>query len=426
MAKLKLLYLVLDGAPDSLRHRPTALEAANKPGLDSLASRAYCGYMRPLGEGVAPESDTAVLSLLGYNPHKHYTGRGPLEALGVGLRLREGYEVAFRANFATIDEATKRIIDRRVGRSLSSTEAAKLAEAVDGIRLSGGGYAKVRATIGHRAVVIIGSHSSKLSDMVSNTDPAYERRGLISVAVKKADMAIRECKPLVNDPAAAETCRLVNEFTLKSIEILSKHPVNIERERKGLPKANALLLRDAGGKLPRLEPLTEKYGLKAAAAIVEMPVEKGIAVSAGLRVYEVSPPTGSLERDLPERLEKTLKALEENELVYVHLKGPDEPGHDGNLEAKIRAIEQIDKLFVGPLLDEISLDEVAILVTSDHATPWTAKAHTDDPVPFMLSWSGAPKGPGRFTEKDCIEHSGSIRLDYGWQLLKLVYNLLAK
>jgi phosphoglycerate mutase (EC 5.4.2.1) len=158
---MKLLFLVLDGAADRPNERgETPLSMAKKPNLDSLSVKGALGFHYPLGVGRAPESDAAVLSILGYDPDKYYTGRGPLEALGVGYSIREGVEVAFRANFATIDPESRVIIDRRVGRSLESWEARELAKAVDGMELGGGlGYARVIATIGHRAVVVIGVKS---------------------------------------------------------------------------------------------------------------------------------------------------------------------------------------------------------------------------------------------------------------------------
>ncbi|AEM39399.1 phosphonopyruvate decarboxylase-related protein [Pyrolobus fumarii 1A] len=410
----KLIFLVLDGVADSItQHEPTALEAAEKPALDSLAKHAVYGLVYPVAPGVAPESDVAVLSLLGYEPEKYYTGRGPLEALGAGLEIKEGYEVAFRGNFATIDESTLKIIDRRVGRSLTSEEARKLAESLDGMELSGGGYARVRATVGHRVVVIIGSKVNRLSDQVENIDPAYVRKGLVSVAVPNPDMRLRKCKPLVDAPEARETCRLVDEFVARAIEVLSKHPINVERERKGLLKANAVILRDAGGRLPRMPKLQDIYGRKFA-AVVEMPVERGIAKAAGMKIVEVNPPSGDLRRDLPERLDATLRGLEEADVVYVHLKGPDEPGHDGDFERKKKAVELIDELFVAPLLEKVDLERVAILVTADHATPWPLKSHSGDPVPFILSWKGFSGGPGVFNERAC---KNGIKLEHGWQLL---------
>ncbi|HID40677.1 MAG TPA: phosphonopyruvate decarboxylase, partial [Pyrodictium sp.] len=305
----RLIFIILDGAADRPVDGKTPLSEAETPGLDQLARNAVCGFHYPVAPGIAPESDLATISLLGYMPEKYYTGRGPLEAHGIGLALKQGYEVAFRANFATIDPATRRIIDRRVGRSLASNEAKELARALDMMQLGSDGYARVRATIGHRAVVIIGSESSRLSAAVSNIDPAYVRKGLISEAVKNPDVTLPRCKPLDDSEEARRTCRMVDEFVEKAIEILDNHPVNIERSKKGLLKANAILLRDAGDRLPEMPPISEQLGLSPAAAVAEMPVEIGIAKAAGMKAYTVSPPSGELARDLPERLEAVLKAL---------------------------------------------------------------------------------------------------------------------
>ncbi len=423
----RLLMLVLDGAADSLGDEPTPLEAAETPGLDKLAEHAVCGLVYPVAPGIAPESDEAVISLLGYRVEEVYTGRGPLEALGAGLSIREGFEVAFRANFATIREDTLEIIDRRVGRSLSSSEAHELARALDGMELdSGNAYARVKATIGHRAVVVIGSRVRRLSDRVDNTDPAYRRKGLHSVAVKDYEPRIAKCRPLEDSEEAIYTCKLVDEFTLKAIEVLSKHPVNLERERRGLLKANAILLRDAGSRLPRMKPFTSLHGVRSAAALVEMPVEKGIAKAASMKMYEV--PSGRDEEGLRRWVEATLAALSENEFVYVHLKGPDEPGHDGDFEGKVKAIELIDKYYVRPLLDKIDLSQVAVLVTSDHATPWRLRSHSDDPVPAMVSWTGIGYGLEGFNERACRRSveagEGLGLLQYGWQLLPTVLETL--
>ncbi|RLG85558.1 MAG: hypothetical protein DRO39_05295, partial [Thermoprotei archaeon] len=382
-----LIYLVLDGVADSLRDQRTTLEASRKLGLDRIAAEGACGAMYTIGRGVAPESDSAVIALLGYDPEKVYTGRGPLEALGAGLSIREGYEVAFRANFATIDPGTRRIIDRRVGRTLSTEEARRLAEALVGMDLGlYDGYARVKAAVGHRAVVIIGSRSHRLSPAVENSDPAYVRRGLISVAAPRAEPYVRRVEPLEPSEEARITAELANAFTEKAIRILEEHPVNRERRARGLLPANAILLRDAGGSLPRAEPLGRRYGVRFA-LVAEMPVELGIGRAFGADVHQVPPPSGDPEEDYGLRLEKTLELLRSYDVVYVHLKGPDEPGHDGDFERKKRSVEDIDRFFVLPLLDRLPSD-TAILVTADHATPPSARTHTDDPVPVAL-W-----GPG--------------------------------
>ena len=422
---MRLLYLVLDGVADRQADPVTSLEAADTPGLDEVAARGVCGLMYTVGRGYAPESDVAVISILGYEPEKYYTGRGPLEALGAGLGLREGFEVAFRANFATIDPSTLRIIDRRVGRSLSSAEARRLAESLDGMELGVyDGYARVRATVGHRAVVVIGSRSYRLSGMVGNSDPAYARRGLISVAVKDYKPFIKSVEPLEDTPEARRTAELANRFTRRAIEILEKHPVNEERRRSGLLPANAILLRDAGDRVPRFTPsLSERFGVKPA-LIAEMPVEIGIGRAMGMHVVTVEPGVRDPSRDYGRRLEEALRLLEEGySLVYVHLKGPDEPGHDGDMEEKKRRIEDIDRFFVQPLLEQLP-PGTALLVTADHATPPSVRSHTDDPVPVALMAPGLRPDPvNAFNEKACRGGSLGV-IEHGWLLLPRVFSIL--
>ncbi|MEM4428020.1 MAG: phosphonopyruvate decarboxylase, partial [Zestosphaera sp.] len=287
---MKLVYLVLDGVADRLSDTSTSLSMAKKPYLDLLARAGACGAVYTVGKGVAPESDAAVMSILGYDPHTSYTGRGPLEAVGAGVSFVEGREVAFRANFATVDPSSKKLVDRRVGRSLSTEEARELAEALDGLKLSThGGYVKVKATVGHRAVVVIGSDVMPLSDEVDNTDPAYKKVGAISVAEKSFQPYIKKSTPLSPTLSAQVTADLVNEFTLRSIEILDKHPINRAREERGLLKANVILVRDAGSKLPKLTPISKLFNASFG-SITEMPVENGIARLLGMRAAEMPPP----------------------------------------------------------------------------------------------------------------------------------------
>ncbi len=423
---MKLLYLVLDGAPDSVKDEKTCLEVASKPGLDRIAEMGVCGVMYPVGEGIAPESDSAVFSILGYDPHKFYTGRGPIEALGAGLEIKEGYEVAFRANFATVEGTSRKLIDRRVGRDLPTEDAHELAKALDGMELGiYEGYARVVATVGHRAVVIIGSRKYKLSDNVSNTDPAYARMGKISVARKDFKMVIEECRPLDDTEEARRTAELANVFTEKAIRVLNNHPINARREREGRLKANAMLLRDAGGSLPRVEPISKRFG-RSFGAIAEMPVELGIARLLKMKVDQVPPPTPDKRHDYRIRLEATLDLLKRVDVAYVHLKGPDEPGHDGDFERKVKSIEAIDEYYVRPLLDRLDLENTAILVTSDHATPVSLKAHSGDPVPVLLYVPGMEGDNVKvYTEKACLKGSLGV-IERGWQLLPRVFEIMGK
>ncbi|MEM4032084.1 MAG: alkaline phosphatase family protein, partial [Zestosphaera sp.] len=403
----------------------TSLSMAKKPYLDLLARAGACGAVYTVGKGVAPESDAAVMIILGYDPHTSYTGRGPLEAVGAGVSFVEGREVAFRANFATVDPSSKKLVDRRVGRSLSTEEARELAEALDGLKLSThGGYVKVKATVGHRAVVVIGSDVMPLSDEVDNTDPAYKKVGAISVAEKSFQPYIKKSTPLSPTLSAQVTADLVNEFTLRSIEILDKHPINRAREERGLLKANVILVRDAGSKLPKLTPISKLFNASFG-SITEMPVENGIARLLGMRAAEMPPPTEDKASDYSIRLSATLKLLKEVDVVYVHLKGPDEPGHDGDLHGKIKSIEDIDKFYVKELIDSIDLREVAILVTADHATPPSIRAHTDDPVPLLLVGGRIkPDEVLRLEEKTCYELGSIGVLSHGWEILPKILDMI--
>jgi len=420
---LKLLYVVLDGAPDSPSSPRRALEEARKPALDSLAARAECGLAYTVARGIAPESDVAVMSLLGYEPDRYYTGRGPLEALGAGIEFRDG-DVALRANFATVDPRTLRIIDRRAGRSLTSREARELASALDGMPLDAGkAVALFRATIGHRGVLVLRHSESRLSADITNTDPAYERVGRISHARRDYPPYIQEARPLVDTPEARLTARLVNEFTRRAIEILDQHPVNVERRRRGLLPANAVLLRDAGDSLPRAPPFPERFGFTLA-SVVEMVVERGIARALG--IVDVDPGVDVEESSVEERLEAearaALSALREYDGVYVHLKGPDEPGHDGDFEAKKRAIEVIDEYFMSRVLEALDPEKTLIVVTSDHATPWDQRAHSDDPVPVMISHPALPEGPRAFNEKACARGRLGV-IEGGYRIVPLAVSL---
>ncbi len=402
---VKILYVVLDGAADGSAPK-RSLDIASTPNLDALAGRARCYSLYTIARGVAPESDSAVMSLLGYDPHRYYTGRGPLEALGAGIEFHDG-QVAFRANFATVDPKTMRIIDRRAGRSLTSREARILAEALDGMELaSGEARARFKATVGHRAVLVLEHRSSRLSAAVSNSDPAYERRGYISIARREYEPFVAEVRPLEDTPEARLTAELANEFTRRAIEILDSHPVNEERRRRGLLPANAVLLRDAGDRLPPAEPFKEKYGFSMA-SIVEMPVERGVARALSIVDFPVEVEGRQRREILEEEAARALEILYKHGFdgVYVHLKGPDEPGHDGDLEAKVSAIEDIDKYFFSRILDGLDEESTLVIVTSDHATPWHLKAHSGDPVPLMLSHPRIGRGPGVFGETPCLDHS---------------------
>lgn len=419
---MKLLYVVIDGMGDlpiEELNGKTPLEAANTPNMDYLAKIGITGLMYTVEKGIAPESDVAVLSILGYDPLIYYTGRGPLEAFGAGLTMRNG-DLALRCNFATMD-SKKRIIDRRVGRDLTTEEAKELSKAInEKVKLES--YPvdfEFKNTIGHRAILVIKSKLKPLSNKISNTDPAYSIEEGIGVAKASAEMVLQNCKPLENDEMSTISANLVNEFIEKSHQILEEHPINKKRESLGKLKANVVLTRDAGNRLPSLFNISEKYNLKFA-CLADMPVEQGIAKLAGMQVIELPPPSKNIEFDCELRVKKLFEVWNEYDCFYVHIKGPDEPAHDGNFVLKTKLLTQIDKSFFGKIIPNINLNDCLICITADHSTPCKLKAHSDDPVPVLISGNKIKSdGTIRFSEKEAKKGSLGI-IEKGSKLMPLL------
>jgi 2,3-bisphosphoglycerate-independent phosphoglycerate mutase len=398
----KILYVILDGVGD----RPVAqlggrtpLEAARTPHLDRLAAAGQQGLVTTVGEGIAPESDVAVTAMLGYDPTVYHAGRGPLEALGAGLQFATG-DLAMRGNFAT-GGAGRAIVDRRVGRNLTSEEAHALAEAVTReVRLeSAPATVVVAASVAHRCAVVFRPTQGRLSAQVSNTDPAYARVGGLGVAKATFRGEVEECVPLDGSAEARAAAALVNEFTWKARAVLDAHPVNARRRAEGKLPGNLILLRDGGDHLPEVPSIHERFGVTLG-CFVEMPVERGIARFLGMGVVEV-PHGSTANRAETYRswARQALAVLPAYDGLYIHIKGPDEPGHDGDAEAKRQVIEEIDAHFFGTLLPGCDPAAVLMAVTADHATPCEVRGHSADPVPLLVS-GGVPDGAGRYSERN--------------------------
>lgn len=418
----KILYIILDGLGDrpckSLANR-TPLEAANIPHLNNLAKKAKLGLMYSVGKDIAPESDIAVISLLGYDAEKYYTGRGPLESFAEGLDIKNG-DLAYRVNFATCDEE-RRIIDRRVGRNLTSEEAALLCEEMNScIRLKGADF-KFKNTIGHRGVLVIKSVNGKLSGMVTNTDPAYERKGVFGIAKDSFENFVIDAMPMAgynNVEGAKESARLTNEFVRLSHDVLEKSSINKKRKKEGKLPANIILTRDGGDRLPCFPNICEQYNLRFG-SFVEMPVERGIALLTGMEVVELPLSAGDLKKDYSIRANKVIESIKDFDCLYIHIKGPDEPAHDGDAVMKRSSIEMIDEYFFKTLLASINMDDFIICVTADHSTPCELKSHSDDAVPVLIT--GASIEPDRmdsFSEK--TSGMGRLGTIMGKELLPLL------
>lgn len=425
---MKLLYVVIDGMGDlpigELGNK-TPLEAAETPNMDFLAKNGKTGLMYSVRKGVAPESDAAVISLLGYDPFEYSTGRGIIEAVGAAIDVKDG-DLALRCNFATLGKGNI-IIDRRVRRTLTTEEATELSKAANvEVKLeSCPATFEFKNTMGHRAVLVMKSKGRRLSSNITNSDPAYSIIDGIGVATPNVDMVLKKCEPTDDTEEARNAAKLVNEFIEKTHKLWENHEVNRKRAAEGKLKANVVLTRDAGHLLPKLFNINEKYHVKFA-ALTDMTAERGIAELAGMHASLLPPPSGDLKNDFEIRVKKIMDLLPHYDCLYIHLKGPDEPGHDGNCHRKTDVISTIDEHFFGRLLQEITLKDCVICITSDHATPCSLKVHSDTPVPVLISGGKIQDDKiSKFSERDCKNGSLGI-LDRGCELMPKLMQLLRK
>jgi len=422
----KLLYVCLDGLGDDpipAFDGRTPLEAARTPVMDELAARGRTGLVTTVGPGIAPESDIGVFGILGYDPSEEHPGRGVIEAIGSGMDVRDG-DLAYRVNFATAEG--REIVDRRVGRELTSDEAHRLADEVnDRVALPGATFA-LRATVEHRGALVI--HTDEpLSAEVSNTDPAYRREGHLGVALETFDPVIVTAEALEDTEAARRAADLTNAFVGGSAAILDASEVNAARRAAGRLPANVILTRDGGDRMPRLEPIEARFGLRWG-CFVEMPVERGIALSLGMEAVDAPRLDARGFGDAAEDAyaawaDLALEAIGEFQALYVHIKGPDVPAHDGRAEDKRSVITAIDRAFFGHLLGGIDITRTVVAVTADHATSCVRRAHTADPVPLVVAGGPVdPDGSPAFGETVCAQ--GSLGLLRGVQILPRISELL--
>jgi 2,3-bisphosphoglycerate-independent phosphoglycerate mutase len=405
MTANKILFIILDGISD----RPcpdlsglTPLAAARKPVLNKLAAEGCCGIMDTIAPGIRPGSDTAHLALLGYDPHKYYTGRGPLECEGSGIHMEPGM-IGFRCNFATISKDGI-ITDRRAGR-IHDTQA--LSEAIQkGVDLSGYKVEfSFRSGAGHRAALALSGKG--LGHCVSSNDPKKE--GV-------PPLKVREGKQTQVDQKTADIC---NEFVKQSTKILFDHPLNIERVEKGLNPANIVLMRGAG-EMGNFEPFEKKYGLTGS-VISAASLITGIGNAVGLEHVHVDGITGSQDSNIAGKIAAAQAELKKKDFVLVNIKGADESGHDGLPQQKKNFIEKIDAV-LEPLL---ALEDTIIVVCADHSTPCTIKDHSADPVPVIIRGDGIRMDDVvRFDEYSCAK-GGLLRIR-GCDLMPTALDLINK
>ena len=412
---IHIIYVLLDGVGD-LPHPDldgkTPLEAANTPTLDKIASNGVIGEVISVGKGIAPESDIAVFNMLGYKfNHAEYAGRGVIEAIGIGIDFKDG-DLALRGNFSTLNEEGV-IIDRRAGRQIEKEDADGIAREIETkIKFSNPNTSViVSPTIGHRVTIRIRTGSQKLSSKITNTDPAYSNIGGMGVAKAVGDfLKIEKCLPAEDTNDSKFTANLVNEFSEQSIKIMKESVINKKRKEQNKKQLSCILLRDAGNKYPDVPPINEKHAMQFS-CIVDMPVELGISEVLKMKAFEA----GGLT-DYEEKARVAAKAMETQNSIYVHLKGPDEFGHDGDAIGKMKNIEEIDQRFFKTLIENIDSSKVAIVISADHSTPCINKGHSDDPVPVVVSGNFIKNdGTTRMTEEQAKK--GSIGLLQGAEVV---------
>ncbi len=396
-AHMKYIVVLCDGMADEPLLEldgMTPMEAAKTPNMDRMAQISEIGMVQTIPSGMAPGSDTANLSVLGYDPQIYYTGRSPLEALSIGVDM-EPTDVSFRCNLVTLSEEEeayeeKRILDHSAG-EISTEDANILMEAlIQGMRRAG--YTFYTGT-SYRHLLI-----HKFGSLAELTPPHDILTKQIGAYLPK-------------DP-------VLREMMETSYQILNEHPLNQERRKKGLNPANSVWFWGAGTR-PALTSFEEIYQKKGA-MISAVDLLKGIAVGAGLRNITVEGANGGLHTNYLGKAEAAVDALaaEDYDFVYVHIEAPDEMGHQGSAADKIQAIEQIDQQIIGTItgeLDDLRMD-FRMLILPDHPTPVSVRTHTADPVPYLL-YDSRKKVEGMPEYSERLGKKSPLFLEKGSQIM---------
>lgn len=363
---MKIVILVPDGAADYPAEDTgkTPLEIALTPNLDRLATEGRLGQTKNCPDDMEPGSDVANMSVLGYDPHDYYTGRGPLEALSMGVSLKPD-DIAWRCNLVTISDGI--MVDYSAGH-ITSSEGARIMESLD--RELGDAALRFYPGVSYRHLLVVSD-----GDPILKCTPPHDIIG----------QSVEEFLP------QGQRAPLLKTLMSEAARILADHPVNHDRIATG--KAPATDIWPWGqGKTPSLPSISVRFGLRGA-VISAVDLVKGLGVAAGLDVIEVAGATGYFDTDYTGKAEAALRALQDYDLVMVHVEAPDEAGHEGNAREKVAALERFDTAIVGTIVSEISeFGDYRLLVVPDHATPLKVRTHTKDPVPFVIKGNGIEPG----------------------------------
>jgi 2,3-bisphosphoglycerate-independent phosphoglycerate mutase len=388
---MKHIILIGDGMADypleELKGK-TPLQIAHIPNMDSIASNGVNGQLITIPPDMEPGSDVANMSIMGYNPQKYYTGRGPLEAASIGAEMEDD-DVAFRCNLIFQDDGL--LADFNADH-ISTEESSELIEMLNS---KFGDYGKFYLGISYRNLFVSGDNETAT---LKSTPP----HDIVGEPIKEYTL-----KPENNKKA-----QIINRLMEESRKILENHPVNKKRVEKGKKPANMIWLWGQGPK-PRMNTFFDKYGLKAA-TITGVDLIKGLGVYMGLTNVFVPGATGYYDTDYCGKAKYALKSLEGHDLVFIHVEAPDEAAHAGDVEEKIMAIERIDRRILGKLMDELpEYEDYSISILPDHPTPITIKTHVKDPVPYaMYSTKGGKDDVGAYDEFKAKHGSQGLKEGY--------------
>lgn len=371
---MKYVVVLCDGMADypvPALGGKTPMMVAKKPHIDALAAKAEVGLVRTVAPGLKPGSDVANMSVLGFDPHRFYTGRSPLEAASIGIDMKDS-DVSLRTNLVTLSDKGEpfadKVIEDYCADDISTEEARQLIEAVQAA--FGGGKYDFYTGVSYRHCLIWHGGTTELGNMT----PPHDITG----------------KVIGPHLSTAETARPLLEMMEKSFDLLKDHPVNKARVAAGRRPANCIWLWGEG-KRPALRPFEALYGINGG-MVSAVDLLKGIANCAGMEVAEVPGATGYIDTDFEGKAKAALDLLTRNDLVYVHFEAPDECGHRNEPENKVKAIEMIDSRVL-PILEKglEQYEDYKILLLPDHPTPIVTRTHASDPVPYLLYQKSAPK-----------------------------------
>jgi 2,3-bisphosphoglycerate-independent phosphoglycerate mutase len=378
---MKYLLVIGDGMADypvpELGNK-TPLQAAYKPNMDSIASKGRSGLIKTVPDELTPGSDAAICSVLGYDPIKYCTGRGPLEAPSRCIKLGKN-DAAYRCNLITEKEGA--ILDYSSGH-ITTDEASQL---ITAIRKSFEKPGEIEFFLGldYRHFLILRNFPNP--ELIQCTPP-HDARGI----------AVSDVLPKAKSTEAEKSSQMLKNLIEGSRDILRSHPVNVAREKAGKHPGN-LIWPWGGGKKPSMPTLKEKYGIKSA-VISAVDLVKGIGTYAGMEIINVKGATGLDNTNYEGKADAALKALKTNDLVFVHVEAPDEAGHCRDYNLKVKTIEDLDKRLLGRILKGLS-EPYAIAILPDHPTPIKTGTHSREPVPFSIASPNLmPDGVKKFDE----------------------------